>query len=126
MFNRLQVPQQITTDTRRTSSRTQNVVNSSFCSGLYCSGWLKTGPTGVIATTMNNSFDTARSLVEDLESGALNTSAAKPGSQSVRALLEKRGTLLPPSGFFYYQFHFCRKESTCDTTRSNLLYQSIC
>uniref|UniRef100_G3NNK9 NADPH:adrenodoxin oxidoreductase, mitochondrial n=1 Tax=Gasterosteus aculeatus aculeatus TaxID=481459 RepID=G3NNK9_GASAC len=59
--------------------------------GLYCSGWLKTGPTGVIATTMNNSFDTARSLVEDLESGALNTSAAKPGSQSVRALLEKRG-----------------------------------
>ncbi|XP_062416067.1 NADPH:adrenodoxin oxidoreductase, mitochondrial [Pungitius pungitius] len=59
--------------------------------GLYCSGWLKTGPTGVIATTMNSSFDTARSMVEDMESGALNVSAAKPGSQSVRALLEKRG-----------------------------------
>lgn len=59
--------------------------------GLYCSGWLKTGPTGVIATTMNNSFDTARSLVEDMESGTLDVSTAKPGSQSVGALLEKRG-----------------------------------
>ncbi|XP_028264435.1 NADPH:adrenodoxin oxidoreductase, mitochondrial [Parambassis ranga] len=59
--------------------------------GLYCSGWLKTGPTGVIATTMNNSFDTARSLVEDLDSGTLDVSAAKPGSRSVSALLDKRG-----------------------------------
>ncbi|XP_047465809.1 NADPH:adrenodoxin oxidoreductase, mitochondrial [Mugil cephalus] len=60
-------------------------------SGLYCSGWLKTGPTGVIATTMNNSFDTARSLVEDMESGMLDLSVAKHGSQSVNYLLEKRG-----------------------------------
>nr|CBN81168.1 adrenodoxin oxidoreductase, mitochondrial [Dicentrarchus labrax] len=59
--------------------------------GLYCSGWLKTGPTGVIATTMNNSFDTARSLVEDMDSGTLDISAAKPGSQSISGLLEKRG-----------------------------------
>uniref|UniRef100_A0A7N6A1H4 NADPH:adrenodoxin oxidoreductase, mitochondrial n=1 Tax=Anabas testudineus TaxID=64144 RepID=A0A7N6A1H4_ANATE len=59
--------------------------------GLYCSGWLKTGPTGVIATTMNNSFDTARSLVEDMNSGNLDVSSAKPGSQIVSALLEKRG-----------------------------------
>lgn len=59
--------------------------------GLYCSGWLKTGPTGVIATTMNNSFDTARSLVEDMHSGVLDTSAARPGSQSIQGLLEKRG-----------------------------------
>nr|XP_046232585.1 NADPH:adrenodoxin oxidoreductase, mitochondrial isoform X3 [Scatophagus argus] len=59
--------------------------------GLYCSGWLKTGPTGVIATTMNNSFDTARSLLEDMNSGTLDLSAAKPGSQSISSLLEKRG-----------------------------------
>lgn len=63
-----------------------------FSVGLYCSGWLKTGPTGVIATTMNSSFDTARSLVEDMESGTLDVSAMKPGSQSIGALLEKRGT----------------------------------
>lgn len=62
-----------------------------FFVGLYCSGWLKTGPTGVIATTMNNSFDTARSILEDMDSGTLDMSAAKPGSQSISALLENRG-----------------------------------
>ncbi|XP_028424127.1 NADPH:adrenodoxin oxidoreductase, mitochondrial isoform X2 [Perca flavescens] len=59
--------------------------------GLYCSGWLKTGPTGVIATTMNNSFDTARSMVEDMDSGTLDVSTARTGSQSICALLGKRG-----------------------------------
>ncbi|XP_029383803.1 NADPH:adrenodoxin oxidoreductase, mitochondrial [Echeneis naucrates] len=59
--------------------------------GLYCSGWLKTGPTGVIATTMNNSFDTARSLVEDMESEALDLSSVKTGSEVISALLEERG-----------------------------------
>ncbi|KAK5602606.1 hypothetical protein CRENBAI_006579 [Crenichthys baileyi] len=59
--------------------------------GLYCSGWLKTGPTGVIATTMNNSFDTARSLLEDVDSGTLDISTGKPGSQIVNMLLEERG-----------------------------------
>lgn len=59
--------------------------------GLYCSGWLKTGPTGVIATTMNNSFETARSLVEDMDSGLLDVSASKSGSQTISSLLEKRG-----------------------------------
>lgn len=59
--------------------------------GLYCSGWLKTGPTGVIATTMNNSFDTARSVLEDLHSGALDATAAKPGWRIINSLLEERG-----------------------------------
>ncbi|XP_061912257.1 NADPH:adrenodoxin oxidoreductase, mitochondrial isoform X1 [Entelurus aequoreus] len=58
--------------------------------GLYCSGWLKTGPTGVIATTMNNSFETARSLIEDMDSGKLDLSAEKSGAQKIRNLLEKR------------------------------------
>lgn len=65
-----------------------------FLLGLYCSGWLKTGPTGVIATTMNNSFDTGRAVVEDMDSGTLDVSAAKPGAQSIGALLDKRGILL--------------------------------
>ncbi|XP_062331584.1 NADPH:adrenodoxin oxidoreductase, mitochondrial isoform X1 [Osmerus eperlanus] len=59
--------------------------------GLYCSGWVKRGPTGVIATTMNDSFDTARTLLQDLESGALDILTAKTGSQEVTALLEERG-----------------------------------
>lgn len=59
--------------------------------GLYVSGWLKTGPTGVIATTMNSSFDTARSLLEDLDSGALDLSLDRAGSAGVRDLLRQRG-----------------------------------
>ncbi|KAJ3607527.1 hypothetical protein NHX12_024578 [Muraenolepis orangiensis] len=59
--------------------------------GLYCSGWLKTGPTGVIATTMNNSFDTALSVIDDINSGHLDVSMAKPGSLGIGPLLDKRG-----------------------------------
>lgn len=53
----------------------------------------------MIATTMNNSFDTARSVVEDIASGTLDVSAAKPGSQSISGLLEMRGSLLSPVVF---------------------------
>ncbi|KAL2101850.1 hypothetical protein ACEWY4_003611 [Coilia grayii] len=60
--------------------------------GLYCSGWVKTGPTGVIATTMNNSFDTGRVVLQDLDSGAVDLTEAKPGLQGIAPLLEKRGT----------------------------------
>lgn len=59
--------------------------------GLYCSGWVKRGPTGVIATTMNDSFDTARTLLQDMTSGTLDLSTAKTGSLEVAALLEERG-----------------------------------
>ncbi|MGH0118530.1 UNVERIFIED_CONTAM: hypothetical protein FKN15_015208 [Acipenser sinensis] len=59
--------------------------------GLYCSGWVKRGPTGVIATTMNDSFDTARSVLEDMESGQLDTSTPRAGSCALHALLKQRG-----------------------------------
>ena len=32
---------------------------------LYCSGWVKRGPTGVIASTMTDAFQTAITIVED-------------------------------------------------------------
>ncbi|XP_018617656.1 NADPH:adrenodoxin oxidoreductase, mitochondrial isoform X2 [Scleropages formosus] len=59
--------------------------------GLYCSGWVKRGPTGVIATTMNDSFDTARALLQDIEAGLLKLSTKKLGSKAIVTLLEKRG-----------------------------------
>ncbi|KAJ5175823.1 uncharacterized protein N7482_001700 [Penicillium canariense] len=34
--------------------------------GLYCAGWVKRGPTGVIASTMTDAFTTADSLMKDL------------------------------------------------------------
>ncbi len=33
--------------------------------GLYCSGWVKRGPAGVIANTMEDAFDTAESIAKD-------------------------------------------------------------
>ncbi|ODA78521.1 hypothetical protein RJ55_05902 [Drechmeria coniospora] len=38
--------------------------------GMYCAGWLKTGPTGVIASTMQDSFAVADAIVHDWTSGA--------------------------------------------------------
>lgn len=38
--------------------------------GLYVSGWLKTGPVGVIASTMYDAFQTAECIGADLASGA--------------------------------------------------------
>lgn len=37
--------------------------------GLYCAGWVKRGPTGVIASTMEDAFATADAIVEDLGRG---------------------------------------------------------
>ncbi|XP_075033986.1 NADPH:adrenodoxin oxidoreductase, mitochondrial isoform X2 [Mixophyes fleayi] len=59
--------------------------------GLYCSGWVKRGPTGVITTTMADSFDTAQALLEDIKSGALPLSEPRPGSSAIRELLLLRG-----------------------------------
>lgn len=38
--------------------------------GMYCAGWLKRGPTGVIASTMHDAFATGDAIVEDWLSGA--------------------------------------------------------
>ena len=37
--------------------------------GLYCSGWVKRGPAGVIANTMEDAFATATAIIEDWRSG---------------------------------------------------------
>lgn len=47
--------------------------------GLYVAGWLATGPSGVILTTMNNSFAVAETIIQDIQSGAVKCDAAKPG-----------------------------------------------
>ncbi len=37
--------------------------------GMYCSGWVKRGPTGVIASTMDDAFNTADIIVKDWQGG---------------------------------------------------------
>lgn len=42
---------------------------ASHIAGLYCAGWVKRGPTGVIASTMDDAFTSADVIVQDWENG---------------------------------------------------------
>ncbi|RAL17780.1 NADPH-adrenodoxin reductase [Aspergillus homomorphus CBS 101889] len=62
--------------------------------GLYCAGWAKRGPTGVIATTMTDAFTTADAIAADVKAktslNAPNQSTGL-GWEGVRPEAEKRG-----------------------------------
>ncbi|XP_017960924.1 NADPH:adrenodoxin oxidoreductase, mitochondrial [Drosophila navojoa] len=47
--------------------------------GLYVAGWLGTGPTGVILTTMNGAFAVAKTICDDIAANAFDTASTKPG-----------------------------------------------
>eukprot|EP00041_Stephanoeca_diplocostata_P018070 m.375036 g.375036 ORF g.375036 m.375036 type:complete len:529 (-) comp20911_c0_seq5:103-1689(-) len=55
---------------------THGRVDAAARPGLYCSGWIKTGPTGVIATTMRTAYETAGAIAHDLTEGKLSTPVA--------------------------------------------------
>ena len=57
--------------------------------GLYCAGWVKRGPTGVIATTMEDAFATAELIVEDWTFGSSDRtfgSSDRRGWEAIREL----------------------------------------
>ncbi len=56
--------------------------------GVYCAGWIKRGPTGVIGTNKKDATETVEALLEDARSGKL---PARDGRGSVDELLEARG-----------------------------------
>jgi ferredoxin--NADP+ reductase len=43
--------------------------------GVYCTGWIKRGPSGVIGTNKKCGVETADALLEDLHAGRLHTPA---------------------------------------------------
>jgi ferredoxin/flavodoxin---NADP+ reductase len=55
--------------------------------GLYCAGWIKRGPTGVIGTNKKDATETAELLLEDARSGLLSHDAAG----TIDELLAERG-----------------------------------
>lgn len=62
--------------------------------GMYCAGWVKRGPTGVIAGTMEDAFSTADSIQEDWYSQApfLNSgNGSGQGWEGVKEDAVKRG-----------------------------------
>jgi ferredoxin--NADP+ reductase len=58
--------------------------------GVYCAGWIKRGPTGVIGTNKKDATETVQLLLEDAAAGRLG---AKPDASAVAvdALLAERG-----------------------------------
>jgi ferredoxin--NADP+ reductase len=58
--------------------------------GVYCAGWIKRGPSGVIGTNKKDATETVELLLEDVASGRLQP---KPdaSAEAVDALLAERG-----------------------------------
>ena len=54
--------------------------------GLYVSGWLKRGPSGIIGTNIADAKDTVASITKDLDHQAI-----KEGNVSLQSLLAERG-----------------------------------
>lgn len=63
--------------------------------GLYVAGWLKRGPTGIIATNLYCAEETVGSISEDIEKGLL-ASVPKPGRQALVETLEQRNIRYVP------------------------------
>lgn len=67
-------------------------------SGMYCAGWVKRGPTGVIASTMQDAFSSADIIAQDWEAGVLflndtngENKGTKSGWEALRAAVESKG-----------------------------------
>ena len=58
--------------------------------GVYCAGWIKRGPTGVIGTNKKDAAETVELLLEDARAGRLPR-VADASAESVDALLAERG-----------------------------------
>ncbi|KAJ5522755.1 hypothetical protein N7513_013328 [Penicillium frequentans] len=68
----------------------------SYLPGLYCAGWVKRGPTGVIASTMTDAFTTVDTILHDLashEGSLLHNSGQSTGLgwEGVTAEVQQRG-----------------------------------
>jgi ferredoxin--NADP+ reductase len=60
--------------------------NATPVSGLYCAGWIKRGPSGVIGTNRKDAAETSAHVLEDAEAGLL-----EPGAGDLEDLLRERG-----------------------------------
>jgi ferredoxin--NADP+ reductase len=58
--------------------------------GVYCAGWIKRGPSGVIGTNKKDATETVEHVLEDARAGAL-PHAAVPDPGGLERLLLERG-----------------------------------
>jgi len=67
--------------------------------GLYVSGWLKRGPSGIIGTNIADAKETIASVMEDLENGTV-LYRNKFARRDLDLLLQKRNTKVVNWSFF--------------------------
>jgi ferredoxin--NADP+ reductase len=58
--------------------------------GVYCAGWIKRGPTGIIGTNKKDATETVQLLLDDVRAGRLRHDEAAT-ADAVEALLAERG-----------------------------------
>jgi ferredoxin--NADP+ reductase len=58
------------------------------CTGVYCAGWIKRGPSGVIGTNKKDAVETVELLLDDARSGRLRRSEST--ADAVDVLLAER------------------------------------
>jgi ferredoxin--NADP+ reductase len=63
--------------------------NGEPVAGVYCAGWIKRGPTGIIGTNKKDANETADLLLADAREGRLGGGEPK-SAEAVEALLEER------------------------------------
>ncbi len=63
--------------------------SDSFLTGLYATGWIKRGPTGVIGTNKADSGETVDCMLEDIESGNFNKTESCSDKQIEDFIREK-------------------------------------
>jgi ferredoxin/flavodoxin---NADP+ reductase len=64
--------------------------NGEPVAGVYCAGWIKRGPTGIIGTNKKDATETVRLVLEDVRAGRLeHDDSATP--EAVHALLAEHG-----------------------------------
>jgi ferredoxin/flavodoxin---NADP+ reductase len=59
--------------------------------GVYCAGWIKRGPSGVIGTNKKDATETIELLLEDARQGNLHRSDPSATADTVEELLASRG-----------------------------------
>ncbi|MCD9560941.1 hypothetical protein HAX54_019806 [Datura stramonium] len=74
--------------------------NAQVEKGLYVCGWLKRGPTGIIATNLYCAEETVASISEDVERGVVTSKSglSKPGREGLLQLLDSRNVKIVPFG----------------------------
>ena len=57
--------------------------------GLYCSGWIKRGPTGIVGTNIIDAKESVSKIVDDVNGGRIGN--GDHGVQTLESLLLSRG-----------------------------------